>query len=58
MRTSWSTIPQVFIGGEFIGGCTDLFDACKTGDLANRLNRHSIPFDAAASADPYGFLPG
>lgn len=57
VRTGWSTIPQIFIGGEFVGGCTDLFDACKTGDLANRLHRHSIPFDAAVTDDPYGFLP-
>ncbi len=58
VKTGWNTIPQIFIGGEFVGGCTDLFGACKTGDLANRLIRHAIPFDAAASADPYGFLPG
>ena len=58
VKTGWSTIPQIFIGGEFLGGFTDLFDACKSGDLANRLNRHAIPFDAAASTDPYGFLPG
>ena len=58
VRTGWNTIPQIFIGGEFVGGCTDLFDACKTGDLANRLNRHAIPFDAAVRDDLFGSLPG
>src|SRR5690606_23673941 len=28
-RTGIATIPQIFIGGELIGGCTDLFDAWK-----------------------------
>ena len=30
-KTSWNTFPQIFIQGEFLGGCTDLFDGCKAG---------------------------
>jgi cysteine synthase A len=26
-KTGWKTIPQIFVGGEFVGGCTDAFDA-------------------------------
>jgi cysteine synthase A len=57
-RTGWNTFPQIFIGGEFVGGCTDLFDACRDGSLAERLRRHGIPFDASVELDPYSLLPG
>jgi cysteine synthase A len=57
-HTGWSTFPQIFIAGEFIGGCTDLFDRCRDGSLARRLQQHAIPFDASVSIDPYRFLPG
>ncbi|HRQ47151.1 MAG TPA: cysteine synthase A [Rhodocyclaceae bacterium] len=57
-RTGWNTFPQIFIAGEFVGGCTDLFDACKDGALAQRLQRHHIPYDATVDSDPYSFLPG
>lgn len=45
VRTGWVSFPPNFIGGEFVGGCADLFDACKTGDLANPMNRHTSHFD-------------
>ena len=56
-RTSMSTIPQVFIGGEFIGGCTDVFDACKAGRLQALLERHGVAYDRSVQIDPYSFLP-
>ncbi len=56
-KTGWNTFPQIFIGGEFVGGCTDLFDACKDGSLQQRLQRHGIRYDASVDVDPYGFLP-
>jgi cysteine synthase len=31
--TGSPTIPQVFIGGRHMGGCTDVFDACRSGVL-------------------------
>jgi cysteine synthase A len=57
-KTGWNTFPQIFIGGEFIGGCTDLFDSLKEGSLAEQLQRHEVPFDAGVKDDPYSFLPG
>lgn len=56
-RTGSNTFPQIFIAGEFVGGCTELFDAIKDGRLAERLQRHGIPFDATVKADPYSLLP-
>ncbi len=56
--TTWNTFPQIFIKGEFIGGCTDLFDACKAGELQQRLKSHNINCNEAVTTDPYDFLPG
>jgi cysteine synthase len=57
-KTGLSTIPQIFVGGEHIGGATDVFDACKSGRLKKLLEQNSVPFNAAISDDPYSFLPG
>jgi cysteine synthase A len=57
-KTGCNTFPQIFIGGEFIGGCTELFDGLKDGKLAERLQRKEIPFDTAVKVDPYSYLPG
>jgi len=56
-RTAMTTIPQVFIGGEFIGGCTDTLDAWKQGRLQQLLRRAGVNYDESAQADPYSFLP-
>lgn len=31
--TNWPTIPQVFIGGKFVGGCDIVRDLDSTGEL-------------------------
>ena len=57
-RTSVATIPQVFIGGEFVGGCTELFDAWRSGHAQRLLERNAVAYDREAAIDPYTFLPG
>jgi cysteine synthase len=57
-KTGSNTIPQIFIAGQSIGGCTELFDFCKDGNMAELLSKNSIPFDESVSKDPYEFLPG
>jgi cysteine synthase A len=57
-RTSVVTIPQIFIGGEFIGGCTDLFEAWRGGRAQDLLERSGVDYDRTAKIDPYTFLPG
>jgi len=52
-----STIPQVFIGGEPIGGCTDTFDAWRSGKLQQLLEKAGVPFKADAVHNPDSFLP-
>jgi cysteine synthase A len=56
-RTSMTTIPQIFVGGEFVGGCTDVFDAYKAGRLQALLDTHGASYDRNLRVDPYSFLP-
>ena len=56
-RTGMKTIPQVFVGGELIGGCTDTLDRYKDGTLQDLLARHGVAFDASVRLDPYSLLP-
>jgi cysteine synthase A len=56
-RTSVTTIPQIFVGGEFVGGATDVFDAYKQGRLQDLLERNHVAYDRALKVDPYSFLP-
>jgi cysteine synthase A len=56
-RTSVNTIPQIFVGGEFIGGCTDVFDAHKDGRLDALLAKHHVEYDRNLRVDAYSFLP-
>ena len=56
-RTCVATIPQIFVGGEFIGGCTDLFDAHKSGLLQQLLEKNGVAYDRALKVDAYSFLP-
>lgn len=56
-RTGCRTIPQVFVGGRFIGGCTETFDAYRNGELQRLLKENGVGFDEAATLDPYGFFP-
>jgi len=56
-RTGCVTIPQLFIGGEFIGGCTDTFDLFKEGKLQEMLKKNNISFQENVAIDPYSLLP-
>jgi len=56
-RTGSRTIPQIFVGGTFIGGCTETFDAYRNGELQSLLKESGVNFDEAAQLDPYGFFP-
>lgn len=51
------TIPQIFVGGERIGGCTELFDAMRSGELQKRLEAAGVAYDKRVALDPYTLLP-
>jgi len=42
--TDSNTLPQLFIGGEAIGGYTDMSGALRSGRLAEILTRHKVSF--------------
>jgi cysteine synthase A len=56
-KTSIKTIPQIFIGGEFVGGCTDMFDGWKAGDIQKLLASNGVSYASGIEVDPYSFLP-
>jgi cysteine synthase A len=56
-RTGAKTLPQVFVGGEHIGGATDTFDAWRNGTLQTRLDQKGVRYDREAKLDPYSLLP-
>jgi len=56
-RTGIPTIPQVFVGGEFVGGATDVFDAFRDGRLQQLLIDCGVSVDDSSPVDPYSFLP-
>ncbi len=56
-RTGLTTIPQIFMGGELIGGCSEVFDAFKSGSLQRQLTDRGVSFNSEAVVDPYSLLP-
>jgi cysteine synthase len=56
-RLGVSTIPQVFVGSDHIGGCTEVFDAMRSGDLQEKLRARGVAFDPDIEMDPYSLLP-
>ncbi len=56
-RTGSPTIPQIYIGGALIGGCTDLFDAMAKGSMQQRLSDAGVEYDRDAHVDPHALLP-
>lgn len=55
--TGAPTIPQVFVGGRHIGGCTETFDVFNAGELQKMLTANGVTFDQSKTADAYSFLP-
>jgi len=56
-RLGSNTIPQIFIGGVHIGGATDTFEACKSGELHEQLAKVGIKPGDLGDKDPYELLP-
>ncbi|WP_416140493.1 pyridoxal-phosphate dependent enzyme [Halomonas sp. HK25] len=56
-RTGAATIPQIFIGGQRVGGCGELFEAWRDGSLRQRLAACGIRVEPDAAFDPDELLP-
>jgi monothiol glutaredoxin len=44
---NWPTIPQVYIKGEFIGGCDIVREMFQSGELAEELGNKGVAFDTS-----------
>ena len=55
--TGLKTIPQIYIGGQHVGGATDLFDGMKDGSVTELLEANGVAWNREADQDPYSFLP-
>jgi monothiol glutaredoxin len=57
--SNWPTIPQLFVGGELVGGCDIVTEMYESGELAEVLGlserEGSAPEPLASSAQPAGF---
>jgi cysteine synthase A len=56
-RTHSPTIPQIFVGNQHIGGCTETFDAFNDGRLQKLLGDRGIKFKPTENVNAYSFLP-
>jgi cysteine synthase A len=51
-------VPQVFVGGQFLGGCTETLEAFDSGDLQSRLEAADVEFTRDLGLEAKSFLPG
>ena len=40
--TNWPTIPQLYVKGEFVGGCDIVREMFQTGELQELLHSHGV----------------
>ena len=45
--TDWPTIPQLYVKGEFVGGCDIIREMFETGELSELLSTRGIDVRAA-----------
>jgi len=56
-RTRMMTVPQVFVGGELLGGSVEVVNAIKDGTLAAKLKPFGIALAPKDDRPPSMFLP-
>ena len=45
---NWPTIPQLYVNGEFVGGCDIVLEMFQAGELQSMLKEKGIPVSAEA----------
>lgn len=43
--TNWPTVPQLYVKGEFVGGCDIVREMFQAGELQELLNEKGIDYD-------------
>ncbi|MFN3447958.1 MAG: Grx4 family monothiol glutaredoxin [Roseococcus sp.] len=46
--TNWPTIPQLYVQGEFVGGCDIVMEMFQSGELQGMLKEKGIPMKEQA----------
>jgi monothiol glutaredoxin len=46
--SNWPTIPQLYVKGEFVGGCDIIREMFQAGELQQLFAEKGVPVDAAA----------
>ena len=46
--SNWPTIPQLYVRGEFVGGCDIVMEMFQSGELETLLTEKSIPHQPAS----------
>lgn len=46
--SNWPTIPQLYVKGEFVGGCDIVTEMFQSGELASLLDEKGIKHEASA----------
>ena len=46
--SNWPTVPQLYVKGEFVGGCDIVTEMFQSGELETMLKEKGIPHEAAA----------
>ena len=46
--SQWPTIPQLYVDGEFIGGCDIITEMFQSGELETMLKEKGVPHQVAA----------
>ena len=46
--SNWPTIPQIYVKGEFVGGCDIVMEMFQSGELQQMLKDKGIPTSAEA----------
>jgi monothiol glutaredoxin len=49
--SNWPTIPQLFIDGDFVGGCDIVTEMYETGELHTALGLENAPAEAAPTPE-------
>jgi monothiol glutaredoxin len=55
--SSWPTIPQLFVGGELIGGCDIVMEMYQSGELQQALGLEAAPAEDALTEEPVSSAP-
>ena len=46
--SNWPTVPQLYVAGEFVGGCDIITEMYQSGELETMLTEKGVPHQAAA----------